>query len=389
MKSSTFSILNRLGLLFLLLSSPCLASSQTVESDVVVYGGTSAGVSAAIQASRIGKTVVVIEPTNRIGGLTTGGLGQTDIGNKQAIGGIAREFYRNVKKYYQKPESWKYQKSIEYRDGGQTRSDSKEDAMWTFEPSVAIKIFSLRLAQENNITLVYGQRLDRMNGVRKIKGVIASIAMESGQLYKGKMFVDATYEGDLMAAAGVKYTVGREANRQYKESLNGIQANDTSRSIVGIVSVNGKNHNFVPGVDPYVIKGNPMSGLLPFVGSKKMGKNGSKSNGIQAYCFRMCLTDFPENRIPSEKPEGYKETDYELLIRNFAAGQTVIPWINSSMPNRKTDTNNKQGFSTDFIGQNYNYPEAGYPEREMISLRHRNYQKGLMWTLAYHPSIPR
>jgi len=368
--------------------------SQTVygqvkpEFDLVIYGGTSSGVSAAIQASRMGKTVVLIEPSNRIGGLTTGGLGQTDIGNKQAIGGISREFYQNVKKYYQNPDNWKGQKREEYRDGGQTKTDQKEDAMWTFEPSAALKILQQMLAQEKNITLIYNQRLNRKNGVKKTKGVITSITMESGRIYTGKMFIDATYEGDLMATAGVSYTVGRESNRKYGETLNGVQANDSSKTLLGAKSLNGGNHNFFPGVDPYLKKGDPSSGLLPFINEKRPAKNGSWDKGIQAYCFRMCLTDRPENRIPFEKPSNYNELDYELLFRNFEAGETEVPWINSSMPNRKTDTNNNHGFSSDFIGQNYNYPDANYKEREEFAERQRNYQKGLLWSLAYHPRVP-
>lgn len=376
-------------LLVFLIGAQLFTLSQTNKQyDLVIYGGTSAGISAAIQASRMGKTVILIEPTNRIGGLTTGGLGQTDIGNKQAIGGIAREFYQNVKNYYLQPENWKWQKSTEYKDGGQTRTDSGEDAMWTFEPSAALKILHQMLEKEKNITLVNNQRLDRKNGVTKKKGVIISIAMESGELYSGKAFIDATYEGDLMAAAGVSYTVGRESNKQYGETLNGVHTADTARTMTNQPSRNSINHNFVQGVDPWREKGNPSSGLLPFINQKATGKEGSGNKGVQAYCFRMCLTNHPENRIPFEKPANYNELEYELLLRNYEAGEKGFPWINSDMPNRKTDTNNRLGYSTDFIGQNYDYPEASYTEREAIAERHRNYQKGLMWTLAYHPRMP-
>lgn len=355
--------------------------------DIVIYGGTSAGVSAAIQASRMGNSVLLIEPTTRLGGLTTGGLGQTDIGNKQAIGGISREFYRNIKGYYRDPANWNWQDSTEYRDGGQTRTKQGEDAMWTFEPSAALKVYHKMLGDED-ITIVYSQRLDREEGVFMSNLAIDSIMMESGEVYAAKVFIDATYEGDLMATAGVSYTVGRESSEAYGENLNGVQANDTSLSLLGHVSVNGRNHNFVHGVDPYVVKGDPDSGILPFLDESGPGKPGTGDHRVQAYCYRMCLTDHPDNRIPFEKPEGYNELDYELLFRNYAAGYDRIPWINSSMPNKKTDTNNKDGFSTDFIGLNYTYPEASYEERERIRERHRQYQKGLMWSLAYHPRIP-
>ncbi len=379
---------------------PSNSRAQNPEQyDIVIYGGTSAGVAAAIQGSRMGKTVLLIEPTSRIGGLTTGGLGQTDIGNKQAIGGISREFYQNIKKYYDDPSNWKWQTRQEYRDGGQTRTKEGEDAMWTFEPSAALKVYQNMIDAEN-IDLVYNERLNRANGVVKNGTQINEIRMESGKSYKGKQFIDATYEGDLMATAGVGYTVGRESNKEYGETLNGVQANDYSITLRGTVSRNSVHHNFIDGVDPYVVKGDPSSGLLPFIIDGGPGIDGRGDDKIQAYCFRMTLTDIPENRIPFEKPENYNEQDYELLFRNYEAangpveemysyGDPLVPWINSKMPNRKTDTNNQKGFSTDFIGQNWEYPEASYEEREKIAERHRDYQKGLMWTLAYHPRIPK
>jgi len=309
---------------------------QIKHFDLVVYGGTSAGISAAIQASRMGKTVVLIEPTSRIGGLTTGGLGQTDIGNKQAIGGIAREFYQNIKKYYQHPGNWKWQKPENYKDGGQTRTDNGEDAMWTFEPSAALKVYLRMLEPEKNITLVYNQRLGRKNGVTKKRGQITSIAMEGGEIYAGKMFIDATYEGDLMAAARVSYTVGRESNKKYGETLNGVHTADTARSMTNRLGRNSINHNFVRGVDPYIEKGIPKGGLLPFINPRGPGKEGSGNRGVQAYCFRMCLTDHPENRIPFEKPAGYNffrivmvSLSSERTINIFPRGSSVVLLISS------------------------------------------------------------
>lgn len=366
--------------------------------DIVIYGGTSAGIAAAIQSSRMGKTVLLIEPTSRIGGLTTGGLGQTDIGNKQAVGGISREFYQNIKTYYSDPANWKWQTKTDYRNGGQTRSSEGEDAMWTFEPSAALQVYQ-KMIDEEAIDLVLEERLTRESGVMKTGTQITEIVMESGTSYRGKMFIDATYEGDLMATAGVSYAVGREPNDQYGETLNGVQANDYGRTLRGTVSNNSVHHNFIDGVDPYIEKGKPASGLLPFLTDGGPGIDGHGDLGIQAYCFRMTLTDHPENRIPFKKPADYRELDYELLFRNYKAadgpieemytyGDPLVPWINSRMPNRKTDTNNQKGFSTDFIGQNWKYPEASYEEREKIIERHRTYQQGLMWTLAYHPRIP-
>ena len=381
-------VLKGLTLSIIILLSGCRqADLRENQYDVVIYGGTSAGLAAAIQASRMNKSVIVLEPGNRVGGLTTGGLGQTDIGNKQAIGGISREFYQKIKEYYNDQDHWKWQEKSEYMDGGQTRTAEHEDAMWTFEPSAALEVYHDMLEKEN-IEIRYNMRLDREQGVSKEEGSIVSISMESGEVFHGKMFIDATYEGDLMAAAGISYTTGREGNDQYGENLNGVQANDTSLTLLGTVSANGRNHNFVEGVDPYIIKGDKSSGVLPYIDVTGPGEAGVGDHRVQAYCFRMCLTDHPENRIPFARPGDYSELNYELLIRNYEAGFNHVPWINSKMPNKKTDSNNRTGFSTDFIGQNYRYPEASYKEREEIIERHRSYQQGLWWTLANHPRIP-
>jgi hypothetical protein len=402
LSAKSVSIFGHLRTIWLILSTFLLQNTciaQNIQSyDVVIYGGTSAGVSAAIQASRMGKKVILIEPFNRIGGLTTGGLGKTDIGNKQAIGGLSREFYQNIKKYYLNPENWIYQKRESYRGVGYNTFE--EDAMWAFEPSAALKVYHEMLEKEPNIRIVYQQRLNRKTGVKKEGRVIKSIKMETGQIYQGKMFLDCTYEGDLMAASGVSYTVGREANSQYGESLNGVQANNVSLTLHKKISRNSMHHNFIEGVSPYLVKDNPKSGLLPFVSPGKPGIDGQADHKIQAYCYRMTLTDHPDNRIPFKKPIGYKEIEYELLFRNYEAakgeiskmydyGDPLVPWINSEMPNRKTDTNNQKGFSTDFVGQNYLYPEASYEDRLKIASLHKKYQQGLMWTLAYHPRIPK
>lgn len=352
--------------------------------DVVIYGGTSGGIAAAVQVRRMGGSVIVIEPTSRIGGLTTGGLGQTDIGNKAAIGGISREFYRRVRKHYKNDASWKWQRREEYRSGGQSRTGATEDTMWTFEPSAALKIMN-DFVKEYDIPVVYETRLDRSpiddSGAR-VHGVvmegtrIVRLVAESGATFQGRVFIDATYEGDLLAGAGVSYIVGRESNATYNETLSGVQ---TRRAI---------HHQFVKGVDPYLTSGDPSSGLLPGIDPAGPGEEGERDHRVQAFCFRMCLTDHPDNQIPFEKPDNYDALQYELLFRNFEAGAKVLPWSNSGMPNRKTDVNNNRGFSTDFIGQNYDYPEASYDQREKIVRRHLDYQRGLMWTLANHPRVP-
>lgn len=345
--------------------------------DVVIYGGTSAGIAAAVQAKRMGKTAVVIEPSDRIGGVMTGGLGYTDIGNQMAIGGISREFYQDIAVYYRRPEAWRWQERGDFKASGTNQSEKQEDAMWVFEPSVALQVFE-NWIRRDDLEIVRGERLNREAGV--VFGdqkEIISVTMESGKTFSGKMFIDATYEGDLLAAAKVSYVVGREANVLHGETFNGVQKGSATA------------HQVADEVDPYVNPGNPSSGLLPFIESAAPEPDGSGDGHIQAYNFRMCLTNCPDNRIPFAKPEGYNESWYELLFRNLAAQASPrIPWINSAIPNRKTDTNNRDGVSTDFIGQNYDYPEASYAERKIIVERHRLYQQGLMWTLANHPRIP-
>lgn len=347
--------------------------------DVVIYGSSPAAISAAIQAKRMGRSAVIVSPETRIGGLTTGGLGQTDIGNKSAFGGIALEFYKAVAAYYADPKRWTRQKPESYFPDGQCAGSKGKESMWTFEPSAALAILE-GWEKRDGLDIRRGEWLDREKGVVKENGRIVSIRTLSGNVYRGRVFVDATYEGDLMAAAGVSYTVGREANSVYGETLNGNQPAQAT------------HHQLNVGVDPYVVKGDPKSGLLfgvePYDSAMKPGDGDSR---VQAYCFRMCLTDDPENRIPFKKPEGYDERDYELLFRHLAIApldRDGMPWINSKMPNRKTDTNNRTGFATDFIGQNWAWPDAAYAEREKIRAAHLKYQRGLMWTLAYHPRVP-
>lgn len=367
-----------IGTAALLFSSTEVRAAETPATDrfdVVVYGGSSGGVAAAVQARRMGKTAVLIEPGKHLGGLTSGGLGATDIGNKAAIGGISREFYQRVKQHYDKPAAWTREKPEQYRSGRNSEK-SKDDAMWTFEPSVAERIMN-DLCREAGVTVVLGERLDLNQGVTKNQsGGIASIRMESGREFTGKRFIDATYEGDLFALAGVSFHVGREANATYGETLNGVEVKHATK------------HQLVPGVDPYVKPGDPASGLLPGVEAGPAADDGAGDKRVQAYNFRMCLTDVKENQLPFTKPDGYDPARYELLLRNFEAGETRTPWAPTLMPNRKTDVNNNFGFSTDNIGRNYDWPTGDYATRDKIFQDHLLYQRGLMWTLANNPRVP-
>jgi hypothetical protein len=353
-------------------------SATSPDYDVVVYGGTSGGIAAAIQCTRMGKSVVLIEPSRRLGGLTTGGLGQTDIGNKSAIGGIAREFYQNIRRHYEDPANWKWQKREEYRDGGQTRTEASEDAMWTFEPSAALKVYD-EMIRQAGIEVVTGQRLNPESGVVKDGNTIVSIAMENGDVYSAKVFIDATYEGDLMAAAGVSYFVGREANNVYEETYNGVQLLE--------------GHQFPDGIDPYKVPGDPGSGLLWGISDAQLAERGSGDKLVQAYNFRICLTNDPDNQVPITRPEEYDSTRYELLVRLFAAQPDKRNindyFIWSLMPNDKTDINNRGGFSTDMIGYSHSYAEASYAEREAIVKAHRDYTRGLLYFYTSDPRVPR
>ncbi len=357
-----------LPLFALLLSA---SPARTAEFDVAIYGGNASGVAAAVQAARMGKKVVLIEPGKHLGGLTTGGLGWTDSGNKAVIGGISREFYQRVKKHYDNPKAWVHEK----RDGYRFYRKS-EDAMWAFEPKVAESIMGDFL-KESNVQVVFSERLDRAKGVKLNGKRITSITMESGKTFTAKVYIDATYEGDLMAAAGVSYIVGREANTQYNETLDGVAR-----------KWNVSTHRFLKHVDPFVKPGDRKSGLVFGIDPGPLPPDGEGDKRVQAYCFRMCMTDVPANRVAFEKPTDYDEAKYELLFRNFEAGDLRIPLKNDRMPNGKTDTNNNFAVSTDFIGQNYAYPEASYAERATIVAAHLSYQKGLMWSLQNHTRVP-
>lgn len=345
--------------------------------DVVIYGGTSGAVTAAVQAKAMGRTVIVVSPDKHLGGLSSGGLGWTDSGNKAVIGGLSREFYHRVWQHYQDPAAWRWQRREQYGNKGQgTEAMDAQRTMWIFEPHVAEKVFDDWVA-ETGIPVVREAWLDREQGVRLDGRRIQSITTLDGKTYRGKMFIDATYEGDLMAAAGVSYHVGREATSVYGEQWNGVQ--------VGVLH---HAHYFKKPVDPYLVPGSPASGLLPRISPDDPGKKGEGDRKIQAYCFRMCLTKVPENRLPFPKPEGYDPKQYELLLRVFATGWRETFDKFDPIPNLKTDTNNHGPFSTDNIGFNYDYPEATYERRREIIDEHRTYQQGWLYFIANDPRVP-
>ena len=329
----------------------------------------------------MGKSVVVVGPDVHLGGLSSGGLGYTDTGNKAVIGGLARNFYHRVWVEYQKESTWAWQKPEAFGNKGQgtVAMDKDERTMWIFEPSVAEKVFE-DYVKEYGLTVLRDEWLDRAKGVRVVDGRIAEITMLSGRKFAGKMFVDATYEGDLLAAAGVSYHVGREANAVYGETWNGNQ--------VGILH---HGHHFGAVKKPisaYKVPGDPSSGLLPRISAEPPGVRGEGDKRVQAYCFRWCATDHPDNRVPFPKPANYDASQYELLVRVLDAGWRQTFHKFDLLPNRKTDTNNHGPFSFDNIGMNYDYPEASYERRKEIIREHRDYQQGLLWFLANDPRVP-
>jgi hypothetical protein len=354
------------------------SKNQTHKADVIVYGGTSAAVTTAVQVHRMGQSVIIVSPDKHLGGMSASGLGFTDTGNKEVIGGLAREFYQLIYQHYQKPESWRWQKQSEYGNTGQGNPaiDGEKRTMWIFDPHVAEEAFET-LINQNNITVYRDEWLDRENGVIKKDEKNISIRTLNGKDFKGQVFVDATYEGDLMASSGVSYTVGREDNNLYNETWNGVQA-----------GVFHHGHYFKDKIDPYKIPGDPSSGLLPRISAEKPGENGTGDTKIQAYCFRLCLTQHPENRVPIIKPVGYDSTQYELLARLSATRWDEFFGKYDPIPNLKTDVNNHGPFSFDNIGMNWDHPEASYERRKEIINEHISYQKGLLYFMATDLRLP-
>jgi hypothetical protein len=351
---------------------------DTFEADVIIYGGTSAAVIAAVDVVQSGKSVIIVSPDIHLGGLTAGGLGWTDTGKKEAIGGLSRDFYHRIWKHYQKEEAWKWQARDEYgKTGvGSRAADGNKRTQWTFEPHVAEQVFEDYI-KENNIQLYRDEWLNRENGVKKTDGKITAISTLSGKTFKGKVFIDATYEGDLMASAGVNYHVGRESTDTYNEQYNGVQT--------GVLH---HNHWFWEDISPYKIPGDPNSGVLPRISTEHPGEYGASDDKIQAYCFRMCMTNHDENRIPFPKPANYDAWQYELLLRSLLTGRKDFFEKFDPLPNKKTDTNNHGPFSSDNIGMNYDYPDASYERRQEIIKEHRDYQMGFLWFVANDPRVP-
>ncbi len=363
--------------LLALITSSCYQNEDIY--DLVIYGSTPAGITAAIQAKRMGHFTILISPNNHLGGATTGGLTSTDYGREETIGGLADEFYARIKKHYDDPASWKY----ENRDSSEVynRFGAEGRYIMCFEPSVALNIF-YEMLNENGVQIIMNHPI---NSVDKEGTDLHSITSVSGKTFKGKMFIDATYEGDLMALAGVSYHVGRESEAQYGEDLAGVLGE--------VENYRQPKKYFGKEVNPYDDDGNP----LPGIQDVEMGEPGSADSKIQAYNFRMCLSRHPDNRIPITKPEDYDPWTYELLARFIAANPpaklTNLLSIRP-VPNLKTDINDGgyslpfSPFSTDYIGANWDYPEGDAATRASIIADHVRFTKGLIYFIGHDDRVP-
>jgi len=351
----------------------CRNTSKRYDADIIIYGATPGGITAAIQAERMGRSAIIVNPNDHIGGCTTGGLTWTDYGLEWTIGGLADEFYKQVKQYYDDSAHWPYEDQAESRV-----YDPDEKYMKSFEPKVALQIFQSML-DANGVEIVLNERLDLNSSVNKSGTEIISILTESGNEYKGRMFIDATYEGDLMAFAGVIYHVGRESEEKYGEPLAGVLGEEEQ--------FRQPKKYFGPEVDPYDEDGNLLFGIQDVA----MGTPGEGDEKIQAYNFRMCLSKHPDNRIPIEEPENYDASRYELLGRYVLAHppQSIRDLITvRPVPNQKTDINDGCPLSTDYIGANWEYPEGDYKTRETIIKDHTDFTKGLIYFIGHDQRIP-
>ncbi len=377
---SIFTVIRLISSIFLVsvLTLPGLVAEEAAH-DIVVYGGTSGGVTAAVQAARSGRSVVLISPTGHLGGLTSSGLGWTDLGDTKILGGLSREFYAAVYEHYQDDDAWTWEsKNLGMSGQGSPAFNASLEIASVFEPKVAEAIFDGFVA-DAGVTLVRG-RLDLENGVIRTDTTITGLRLEDGREFPGAVFIDASYEGDLLPGAGVGFFVGRESNATYGETYNGIQTGRATK-------------NQLPsGIDPYVVPGDPASGLIAGVSDEPAGTDGEGDERLQAFCFRMVLTDVAANRVMIDQPDGYDEADYELVFRAIEAGQNSGFFKFSMMPNRKTDSNNTGGISTDFIGKNYgpdwNWATLDHDQRDALAKDHENWQRGLVWTLQNHTRVP-
>jgi hypothetical protein len=375
---------------FLVFSS--LARAEIIQTDLCIYGGTSGGVVAAVQAGRMGRNVVIAEPGMHLGGMTSGGLSAVDIGDPRSIGGIAREYFTQLAATVGVTLAWD---QAFKGDGG---GGPATGGAYAIEPHKAEQVFT-DMAKEAGVKVHFGAQLA---SVEKDGARITELVMKNGDIFRAKVFIDTTYEGDLMAKAGVSYTLMREGNAKYGETLNGIHYTEKYRPRTNHLKPG--SHGRVPGgqgvwdrdfpLDPYVVKGDPKSGLLPLINEGDPGKQGEPAPGVQAYCFRLCLSTNPANMIPITAPADYDPKRYEIVARFIEACLAIgddmdLRWFSKHdpLPNNKWDFNTAT-FGGNLPGASHGWPEANYTDRQKIAKEHENYHRGLLHFLATDPRVP-
>ena len=375
---------------FLVFSS--LARAEIIQTDLCIYGGTSGGVVAAVQAGRMGRNVVIAEPGMHLGGMTSGGLSAVDIGDPRSIGGIAREYFTQLAATVGVTLAWD---QAFKGDGG---GGPATGGAYAIEPHKAEQVFT-DMAKEAGVKVHFGAQLA---SVEKDGARITELVMKNGDIFRAKVFIDTTYEGDLMAKAGVSYTLMREGNAKYGETLNGIHY--TEKYLPRTNHLKPGSHGRVPGgqgvwdrdfpLDPYAVKGDPKSGLLPLINEGDPGKQGEPAPGVQAYCFRLCLSTNPANMIPITAPADYDPKRYEIVARFIEACLAIgddmdLRWFSKHdpLPNDKWDFNTAT-FGGNLPGTSHGWPEANYTDRQKIAKEHENYHRGLLHFLATDPRVP-
>ena len=340
-------------------------AKPALQADIFVYGGTPGGVMAAIQVARMGKSVILIESDKHLGGIMVNGLGGSDINNhgefdnNVAVGGLALEFYKKIFDHYG-IENWQLRR--------------KDSSIWNFESSVAESIIKSWVS-DHDIKVLYERRLKHSKeAVRKKNGFIKEVELENGQVILADMFIDATIEGDLVHYAGVDTYIGRESNTKFGEAKNGIRGTNTYRQ-------------FEVQVDPYKIPGDLTSGVIHTIQDESLGTPGAGDHRIQAYCYRVCLTQKESNKVPFKKPDGYDRGQYEIYLRYLNAGGDLYR-PHAGLPNGKTDLGAWHDLSHNLYGMNHEYPGGDYETREKIRSQHKIFTQGLFYFLANDKEVP-
>jgi hypothetical protein len=376
----------------LVMAAVCVGAAGAAEltAEVCVYGGTSGGVIAAVQAARMGRRVVLLEPGRHLGGMTAGGLSAVDIGDPRSVGGLAREYFTRLAATAGTKLAW--DKPFTSKGGGPATGGA-----FAIEPHAAEQVFDA-LAKDAGVAVHFNVRLAT---VRKQGARIVELTTDAGETVRAGMFIDATYEGDLLAKAGVSYTLTREGNAKYGETYNGIHYTEKYQPRTNHQQPGPSGR--VPGgqgvwdrdlpLDPYVVPGDPQSGLLPLVQAGAPGTQGEPAPGVQAYCYRLCLTTNAD-RLAIVLPPDYDPRRYELVAR-FIAGCVAmgddmdLRWFSKydPLPHGKWDFNTAT-FGGNLPGASWEWPEASWARRAEIAKAHEDYHRGLLHFLATDPRVP-